>query len=1519
MPTNKYFACPFCKDRFTKEDMIKHVEKKHESDLPEGFTPLRVVFHAANRKDLNYRRPCRICRKPTEWDENKGRYNFLCENPACKKAWIENMKDTMGDKYGAYRPTESVEGLEKMLASRRISGKYKFSSGGEVPYTGTYEKKALEFMDHVLGVKFEDIEVPGPAIKYTYRNRDHIYIPDIYYRPYNLIIEIKDGGRNPNKHPGFSENRAKKIAKENYVIKHTNYNYLRLTDNNFAQLLAVFADLKFHLVNDDRNKVSHVNESTINIAEHMGIGAVNPVVGFTPGDAIILAKPMNRVFAVTDSPNFEKAVTINHQGILGFQKKEDLGDDYKTYVMKDRLPNVEKALKDFLGKELSESKFYELVFGHPQYSKDQLLFEDVIPLSDIEDKITQNIIESTVDYILEDTMDQYKSTFLSENDFKYNYNGFLSGKSDVLFISGIETKGKSEDVESIADQFGADVIHLDDIQKNYLYSDKKLREKHILIYKYFTDTEEGIEERRKNKKKDPEVDLYETIPNFLQFFLANREPNKKYIIEGPQLIELLAAGRIKFDILEKYSIIFKDTSFLQTKMQTDDIQSREKIFNLMSDYIDFIKDKVKLATFENLPNRLKKKVENDKPLKDIVKDALGEATDMGKPVVSDPYFIKSSDGVDNACVDIQGYDHPCRGRSSMLILKFEDGEWKVFLSKDEEKDHEYHAPGGGWNKGESPKDAAIREAQEEVYINVKDVKYEGYLLEYHEEVQDWVREHVSDPKKWWYGYYSEIYVGIYDSKFTGKVDDRDKDQMANSGKWYNFKDIKDTLTPEEYREAIENYIMSSVNEDWTSPLEESQDMSKLDKDHTAKEGYTFKYIDLESPEAEKYIKANGGIKEWRNRSKKAELAICNETDEIAGFIYVKKENGSIGPLKVLRKYRGYGISDKLLEDAIDKFDGKELGVYKDNEIALKLYNSHGFKVKEDHTTWQKMIKESYNDMNIESKYLEESDISQNTDKWNIGNNILFITGLTGSGKTTLAKDIRENYESYLINLDNVSMYYHQNYSNPIKHDKVVKDLQEGCPYIMDFFNTHNYTANSSLRDTDNIQRDFCNWFIENFSDTDKLYIIEGDLLPYIYPSNWFNDKPIIIKNNTYENICMRRASRNYRPNTEASVLESATQVQINNKKLRSYYNEMVEFTNAIISKKEQTIMDKYTQVLEFFISNGVYLDSDQRNNLKTIIESDGLEELIPTREEYYVEVEMDPNEDDDYDVFTITEDDTIDLTGDLEFPLLEITEEDLKKNITLSPVFVMLSFNGSVVGKVIKGYGKDLGWEYSHSSISLLPSLSTLYSFNIVKTTDEEGKKHKYNGLAIEHFRDFKNNPKCKIKVIAILVDVDTKSKIRQAIQYYVDNIKKTKYAAGSLAKALFGTGAKIQNYGNMTLFCSQFVDAILKQANIDIGGRGSSVNTHPSELGQFKDKNNYFTVYEGKASEYNEDLVENKINYMKQTMTHKDLNAITDRTDKVHVDDHKVENRAKQYIERKVNKLKERKNDSQLSPQREG
>ena len=254
------YKCPYCDKRYTREELIDHVSEEHEDLIPIGYTPFRIVFNSVNKKPLDYNGICTECKGPTKWDEAKGRYDRQCQKPSCKISYLRRFENNMMRTKGVTRISSTPEGQEKMLSHRKISGTYKFQNGAEKTYTGTYELKALHFMDKVMNINPDDLLSPGPVLNYQYNGENHFYITDFYYQPYNLVIEVKDGGTRPNKRE-MPEYRAKQIEKEKYIIKNTNYNYLRLTDNDLSQLLSVFADLKLQMVENTGERVIHINES----------------------------------------------------------------------------------------------------------------------------------------------------------------------------------------------------------------------------------------------------------------------------------------------------------------------------------------------------------------------------------------------------------------------------------------------------------------------------------------------------------------------------------------------------------------------------------------------------------------------------------------------------------------------------------------------------------------------------------------------------------------------------------------------------------------------------------------------------------------------------------------------------------------------------------------------------------------------------------------------------------------------------------------------------------------------------------------------------------------------------------------------------------------------------------------------------------------------------------------------------------------------------------------------------------
>lgn len=261
----KKYKCPYCEGRFTRAKLHIHIQEKHEDLIPEGYTALRVAFNTINNKTEGH---CIMCGNVTDWNEDKGRYERLCNDPKCHEAYKKMVAERTKKKYGTERLQTDPEYAEyvqrKALAGRKMHGEYTFADGGKIEYFGSYERKFLQFMDQVMHCESEDILAPAPSIKYQYEGKIHLYIPDFYYIPYNLIIEIKDGGSNPNNHPHRTgEDELKLRAKEEAIRQLNEFSYVRVVNNDFSQVLSIMAVLKYNMAHRYKDPVIKVNESML--------------------------------------------------------------------------------------------------------------------------------------------------------------------------------------------------------------------------------------------------------------------------------------------------------------------------------------------------------------------------------------------------------------------------------------------------------------------------------------------------------------------------------------------------------------------------------------------------------------------------------------------------------------------------------------------------------------------------------------------------------------------------------------------------------------------------------------------------------------------------------------------------------------------------------------------------------------------------------------------------------------------------------------------------------------------------------------------------------------------------------------------------------------------------------------------------------------------------------------------------------------------------------------------------------
>ena len=222
------------------------------------------------------------------------------------------------------------------------------------------------------------------------------------------------------------------------------------------------------------------------------------------------------------------------------------------------------------------------------------------------------------------------------------------------------------------------------------------------------------------------------------------------------------------------------------------------------------------------------------------------------------------------------------------------------------------------------------------------------------------------------------------------------------------------------------------------------------------------------------------------------------------------------------------------------------------------------------------------------------------------------------------------------------------------------------------------------------------------------------------------------------------------------------------------------------------------------------------------------------------------------------ESDLYSVYGNYEY-LNEITQDSLKRNKKLKPVFVVTTYTSTMLGSIIKNW---FNVKYSHALISLDPYLRTMYTYDA-------------GGLIIDDIHRYMYELQgSTMAVMCILVTPKMYDSIKKDIDFYVQNKDKTHYNLMGLLKWLKGS-AKEKSFGELWMICSEFVDAILKNNMIDLSG-SSSANVHPATFGQYKVRNNLFLVYEGFCANYDGRKIEKNIEKLKKTVEFSDLFVMT-------------------------------------------
>lgn len=494
----KKYKCPYCEGRFTRAKLHIHIQEKHEDLIPEGYTALRVAFNTINNKTEGH---CIMCGNVTDWNEDKGRYERLCNDPKCHEAYKKMVAERTKKKYGTERLQTDPEYAEyvqrKALAGRKMHGEYTFADGGKIEYFGSYERKFLQFMDQVMHCESEDILAPAPSIKYQYEGKTHLYIPDFYYIPYNLIIEIKDGGSNPNNHPHRTgEDELKLIAKEEAIRQLNEFSYVRVVNNDFSQVLSIMAVLKYNMAHRYKDPVIKVNESMLLEANPVKVesmsGAIGSAIPLTPNpipyecdkdNYYIIQHMQNNVFnySITKDPVQYTMYSVDPEE-HGFYKvfktdKSKISKKYTTFKIKDKqtakelydeLAMCEAYGKSFFAGEVSRDYIYRrLTEGSKLLSDDQIKYDTRFEQVQSFDEQIQDICEGVRSFILGDPVTRLEEQVSNLANLNTLHEASTSSSHDTIFSDDATTYvAKVKQAEEAEKNYGLVLIYPDNIVSN---------------------------------------------------------------------------------------------------------------------------------------------------------------------------------------------------------------------------------------------------------------------------------------------------------------------------------------------------------------------------------------------------------------------------------------------------------------------------------------------------------------------------------------------------------------------------------------------------------------------------------------------------------------------------------------------------------------------------------------------------------------------------------------------------------------------------------------------------------------------------------------------------------------------------------------------------------------------------------------------------------------------------------------------------------------------------------------------
>ena len=187
-------------------------------------------------------------------------------------------------------------------------------------------------------------------------------------------------------------------------------------------------------------------------------------------------------------------------------------------------------------------------------------------------------------------------------------------------------------------------------------------------------------------------------------------------------------------------------------------------------------------------------------------------------------------------------------------------------------------------------------------------------------------------------------------------------------------------------------------------------------------------------------------------------------------------------------------------------------------------------------------------------------------------------------------------------------------------------------------------------------------------------------------------------------------------------------------------------------------------------------------------------------------------------------------------------------------VSIVLVSGNSAMSELIR---KVQNTQYTHAGISLDEGCEKIYSFNMHGAAGQ-----KFSGFSHESIERYTKEKVRNITVYTFLVSETIYNNLQKVLNNFIKNAKDTSYSMINLVTILF----KIPLELDKSMICSEFVDRVLKLANLDLSNKSSSL-VSPKDFHLISKSNaKIVEIFNGLPKEFKKSQIKRKIQNLKKS-----------------------------------------------------